>query len=65
MSILCSLFGHQPPDQKGKMGYEYADKVCDFYTDGILRVHANVYSTCPRCKKQFRLCKIHVPKVKS
>ncbi len=65
--ILCALFGHIYPTRligKGQ-GYMYAGKVCDLYPDGIQRVHANVYSTCPRCGERFLLCKIHVPRIKA
>lgn len=67
MSILCAVFGHQPPvyAEKGwwSPGEEYA-KVLEGTTDGIGRRHATVYSTCPRCDKEFLLCRIHVPDYK-
>jgi uncharacterized C2H2 Zn-finger protein len=33
------------------------------YEDGIGRLHAEVFSECPRCGNEFRLCRIHVPRV--
>ncbi len=65
MSLLCKIFGHQPPvyAKKGwySPGEEYADEVSRPYPDGIGRLHCFVYSTCPRCKQRFRLCRIHLP----
>lgn len=65
MSILCHLFGHQPPvyAKRGwwSPGETYAE-VKVFATDGIGRQHANIYSECPRCNRNFLLCRIHVPK---
>lgn len=67
MSILCLLFGHQPPvySKPGwySPGNEYAQIKRGVYEDGIGRLHAEVFSECPRCGKEFRLCRIHVPRV--
>lgn len=68
MSILCALFGHQPPvyAKKGwySPGEEYA-RVSGDYPDGIGRRHAEVYSECPRCGAEFKLCRIHLPPLPS
>jgi hypothetical protein len=65
--IICKLFGHQPPiyGKKGwySPGEEYADKIERRGVDGTGRNHGVVYSTCPRCDKQFKLCRIHIPTI--
>jgi hypothetical protein len=64
-NILCLIFGHQPPvyAKKGwfSPGQEYAKVSKNIQIDGIGRKHADIYSECPRCKKEFRICKIHLP----
>ncbi len=64
-NILCMTFGHQPPvyAEKGwfSPGQEYATKVINEETDGVGRKHARVMSECPRCGKEFKLCRIHIP----
>ena len=65
-SILCKIFGHKPPVYKKKGWYspgeEYAKLGPSIVTDGIGRKHAIVYSDCARCRKEFKLCRIHLPK---
>lgn len=65
--LLCKLFGHQPPiySEKGwfSPGQEYAVRVSSPVTDGCGRLHALVYSECPRCGVVFLLCRIHVPRM--
>ena len=67
MSILCKLFGHQPPTcaEKGwwSPGEEYAT-LKSHGVDGIGRKHGVVYSTCPRCEKEILLCRVHIPEEK-
>lgn len=67
MSILCKMFGHQPPvyGRKGwwSPGEEYA-VVHVQARDGIGREHATVNAECPRCGKEFRLCRIHIPRIR-
>lgn len=63
MSILCKLFGHQPPvygQHRGSGGSEYMN-VHVFTTDGIGRVHAYIDGRCPRCEATYNVGKIHVP----
>ena len=66
MNLLCKVFGHKPPvyAKKGwySPGEEYAKVGSNIQTDGIGRKHASVYSICPRCDKEFKLCMIHLPK---
>jgi hypothetical protein len=66
MNILCKLFGHQPPvyAKKGwwSPGEEYAKVNSNIEIDGIKREHASVYSECPRCHINFKLCRIHLPR---
>ena len=65
MSVLCKLFGHQPPvyGERGwwSPGEEYAKVEKSIVTDGIGRHHATVTSECPRCGREFKLCRIHLP----
>lgn len=64
MSILCSLFGHQPPvyARKGwySPGEEYG-KVILGPVDGIGRKHAQVEAECARCQTKFIVARIHLP----
>jgi len=69
--LLCKLFGHQPPIYKKKGWYSpgeeyatYATISPDIMRDGTGRLHAVVWSDCPRCKMTFKLCRIHLPKEK-
>lgn len=64
-SILCKLFGHQPPvyAKKGwySPGEEYA-RVRVGTTDGVGTTHAEVFGKCARCEREFKLCRIHLPR---
>lgn len=66
MNILCMMFGHKPPvyAKKGwySPGQEYA-KVRECGVDGVGRRHGEVTGECARCKKEFRMARIHIPKV--
>lgn len=67
MSLLCSLFGHQPPVYAKKGWYSPGEEYATVRmggTDGIGRVHAVVEGSCARCKKKFNLCRIHVPEMR-
>ena len=68
MNILCKIFGHKPPvyAEHGwwSPGEQYA-KVENTAIDGIGRVHAYIYSECPRCQEKFKICIIHLPKDKA
>lgn len=59
--LICSIFGHQPPIYATKGWYspgeEYA-KIKSVVVDAINTKHAVVYSECPRCGKEFKLCRL-------
>ena len=63
----CFLFGHLTPmyNERGwfSPGQEYAE-IVGAYPDGIGRVHAEVFCSCPRCKKRIKLCRVHLPNIK-
>lgn len=64
--LLCKLFGHQPPvyEKPGwySPGEEYAHiREHSLVTDGIGREHVEVMSECPRCRQEFKLCRLHLP----
>lgn len=67
-NILCLIFGHKPPvyAKKGwfSPGEEYAKKVIIGEHDGVGRTHAAVICECARCDKNFKICRIHIPKIK-
>jgi hypothetical protein len=61
MSLLCKLFGHQVSTGYGNVkgaGY-FSVRVTE--TDGIGRVHADIYDVCEWCGVKYRIGKIHVP----
>lgn len=64
MNILCKLFGHQPPVY-AKRGWfspgEQYGRITSSETDGIGRVHCTIASECPRCRKNFMVCRVHLP----
>ena len=63
MSLLCKLFGHQPPSYAKKgwysPGQEYGSIVLG-PVDGIGRIHCQVYGQCARCDEQFFLARVHL-----
>lgn len=64
MNLLCLLFGHQPPTYAKKGWYspgEEYSKLLIGPTDGIGRTHASVFGKCARCKKEFKICRVHLP----
>ena len=68
MSILCKIFGHQPPvySEGGwySPGNEYG-KLVQAGTDGTGRKHGAVYCECARCQKEFLVARIHLPEEQS
>lgn len=58
-NLFCYVFGHQPPVYADKGWYspgeEYA-KIKNIIVDNINRKHAIIYSECPRCGKEYKLC---------
>jgi hypothetical protein len=63
MGLLCSLFGHVP-------GYGYGNTPGSGYfevrlgpIDGILRVHAYLFTQCERCGQKYQVGCIHVPHI--
>lgn len=67
MNIICKLFGHKAPvyAERGwwSPGEQYAKRVTNQYMDNIHRVHADVIAECPRCGKEWKICKIHIPRL--
>jgi len=65
MSILCKLFGHQPPVYATKGWYspgEEYGQLTDYVTDGAGRIHAKVEAECARCGTKFTVARVHLPK---
>lgn len=74
MKILCRMFGHKPPVYAPRGWWSPGEQYAHFKyhenslgvvsiarADGTGRLHANVYSECPRCGEEFMLCRIHPP----
>lgn len=61
MSILCAIFGHKT-NENTYSGGEYMRIGASRPVDGISRIHATLYATCPRCEKEYRAGQVHLPK---
>jgi hypothetical protein len=62
MSIICRMFGHAPlttDGYHGDVGYAYYNQS---QTDGMGVIHLYLWARCPRCKKEYRICNLHVTK---
>jgi hypothetical protein len=63
MSILCEMFGHRPDQGYYKHdGWGYFD-VREGATDGIGRIHGDLYCECARCGVRYQVGKLHIPQV--
>lgn len=69
MSLRCQLFGHKPPvySRRGwwSPGNEYANPPHSIQIDGTGRVHAVIDGECARCGRTVRLCRIHLPTIRT
>lgn len=60
MSLLCKVFGHQPPSMWPNHGGSYMD-IKNVHTDGIRRYHARLEGECPRCRQTYTVGMTHLP----
>jgi len=51
MMWWCKLFGHKPQTYFNYKGTSYPD--------GINRPHMDLYATCNRCDREYRIGKVH------
>lgn len=66
MSILCGMFGHKTPESyseySGMGGGDYLSRR-GWFEDGVGRIHVELYGKCPRCGNEYRVGRIHWPKL--
>lgn len=63
MNIICKLLGHKLPCYNSKGWYSPGEQYGTMeggYTDGINRIHVDLYSKCERCGNRFHVMKSHV-----
>lgn len=58
MSILCTLFGHQPPTQAATPAGEQAFLYC--YSSFTDRLSFYVHGSCPRCRQIYIVANTHL-----
>lgn len=62
MSVLCSMFGHRPPESysqfAGMGGGDYLTTHKP-HIDGIGRAHFALHGMCPRCGERYKVGMIH------
>ena len=66
MNILCKMFGHQPPIYATPGWYSPGEQYGTIRigaTDGIGRIHGEIYADCPRCGKEYMMARVHVPTI--
>lgn len=64
MSLLCKLFGHQPPVYAKKGWWSPGEQYGQLFvgkTDETGRVHGECFAACARCEKRFKVMRVHTP----
>jgi hypothetical protein len=63
MNLICKWFGHKLP-YRNRTGWfspgEQYVRMKGGYTDGIQRIHVDLYAECERCGDKYLLCRSHV-----